>query len=293
MKIKTLRIIKASSPDREGILLGRIKELEDAGFDVLFEELSLDPSWPYCASSVQNRSRAFNEALMEDQSDAVWWARGGYGTSELLDFVPWPKVLAAKTKPIIGFSDACAAQSALYTITGRASIHGPMPATVTWKKSGSSDIHHLVACLKGESDHLSFEVEGPSRKIVGKVFGGSLSVLTSLIGTNYIPKSLAGHILMFEDIAENPGRIIRMLNQWYQSGKLSGVCALVFGTFTILGGELADNSPLIYEEIRKRFSLPIFTTTAFGHGSPNEPFVIGNLGEIAGGKFRCRTTGIN
>ena len=47
-------------------------------------------------------------------------------------------VKKAKNKPIIGFSDVCSAQSALYTKTGRLSIHGPMPATTTWKKSGTT-----------------------------------------------------------------------------------------------------------------------------------------------------------
>lgn len=289
MAVKTIRIVKASSLDREGHLANRMSELTAAGFKVLFDDLLPDPSWPYCAGSVGDRNNALTSALLEETSDAVMWARGGYGASELLELVPWSAIKQARPKPIIGFSDVSAAQSALYVMTGRSSIHGPMPATSTWKKNGSTDVDTLISYLKGEISSHGFAVEGPSEKIEGLVFGGCLSVLTSLIGTPYLPKSLAGHILLFEDIGENPGRIIRMLNQWRQSGMFAGVKALVFGSFTDLGANLSDSDPMLFSELRRRINLPIYTTPHFGHVSPNQPFVIGSHGKLDGGTFEWST----
>lgn len=286
MNVKTIRIIKASSSDREGLLPGRIKELEAAGFKVLFDEMLPDPAWSFCAGNVQNRLAALTSALLEETSDAVMWARGGYGASELLEQLPWSTIKAAKPKPIIGFSDVGAAQSALYVMTGRHSVHGPMPATKTWNLNGTSDTQALIRLLKGESRSGAFSVEGAAQSpIQGTVFGGNLAVLSALIGTPYLPKSLAGHILLFEDIAENPGRIVRALNQWKQSGQFAGVKALILGSFTDLGGNLPDNAPMLIDELRRRFEIPIFSTAAFGHVSPNAPFVIGSDGEIANGTF--------
>ena len=133
MNVKSIRIIKASSLDREGLLPLRVKELEALGLEILFDEITANVDWSWTAGSIEDRSKALNNALLEPNSDAVMWARGGYGASDLLDLVPWEKVKKAKNKPIIGFSDVCSAQSALYTKTGRLSIHGPMPATTTWK----------------------------------------------------------------------------------------------------------------------------------------------------------------
>jgi muramoyltetrapeptide carboxypeptidase len=283
---KTLRIIKAASLDREGLLRSRLEEIRAQGIDIQFTDIPPDPSWPYCAGTIADRSKALNDALLDDSCDGVWWARGGYGTSELLALVPWSSVKQAKPKPIIGFSDACAAQSALYVMTARQSIHGAMPATSTWNQNTKDDINQLLGFIKGESTSGEFEVSGSTSCLEGTVFGGNLAVLSSLIGTPYLPKSFRNHILLFEDIAENPGRVIRMLNQWKQSGLFAGVAAIILGSFTGLGGDLPDNSTVLIHEARKRFDIPIFNTTCFGHVSPNFHFVIGSQGKITNGKFR-------
>jgi muramoyltetrapeptide carboxypeptidase len=278
MDVRTIRIIKASSPDREGLLGGRIAELERAGFRILFDEIQPNSSWTWTAGSVHDRARALNSALTETGSDAVMWARGGYGASELLDLVDWAAVRNSKAKPIIGFSDVCAAQSALYTLTGRISIHGPMPATTTWAKAGPEEINELTEILNGKKreGQLPVTCVGSSASgLSGKLFGGCLSVLTSLIGTKYFPPTLAGHILYFEDIGENPGRIIRMMNQWAQSGNFKGVTAIVLGSFTGLGGQLTDNAPVLLDEIYARYHIPTFNCPLFGHSSPNLPLVLG------------------
>ena len=283
MDVRTIRIIKASSPDREGLLPSRIAELTQAGFKILFDEINPDPHWSWTAGSVESRSKALNNALLEQESDAVIWARGGYGASDLLDLIPWSQLAQSKPKPIIGFSDVCAVQAALYTKTNRISIHGPMPATVTWKKAGTGDVDTLVDLLRGRIHSGRISIGSISKKagaVQGRLFGGCLSVLTSLIGTPYLPHTLKDHILYFEDIGENPGRIIRMLNQWQQSGLLQGVGALVLGHFSQLGGDLPDSAPVVLEEITRRYGLPTFTSKDFGHISPNQPIVMGALGEI-------------
>jgi muramoyltetrapeptide carboxypeptidase len=283
MDVRTIRIIKASSPDREGLLAARIKELESHGFKVLFDEIPANDPWMWTAGSLLDRSKALNNALLEPESDAIMWARGGYGASDLLDFIPWDAVKKAKPKPVIGFSDVCAMQAALYRKTGRLSIHGPMPATVTWNKSGTSDIDQLVAVLKGKASQGAIKVQsvlGVQGGVSGVLFGGCLSVLTALIGTPYLPQSLKGHLLYFEDIGENPGRVIRMLNQWHQSGLLHGVPGMVLGVFKDLGGELPDSAPILLEEIARRYKIPTFASPDFGHISPNQPLVMGASAEI-------------
>ena len=283
MDVGTIRIIKVSSPDREGLLAARIKELESHGFKVLFDEIPANDPWTWTAGSLLDRSKALNNALLESESDAVMWARGGYGASDLLDFIPWDAIKKAKPKPVIGFSDVCAMQAALYSKTGRLSIHGPMPATVTWKKSGASDIDQLVAVLKGKASQGAIKVQsvlGAEDGVSGVLFGGCLSVLTALIGTPYLPKSLKGHLLYFEDIGENPGRVVRMLNQWHQSGLLHGVPGMVLGVFKDLGGELPDSAPILLEEIARRYKIPTFASPDFGHISPNQPLVMGASAEI-------------
>ncbi len=288
MDVKTIRIIKASSPDREGLLAERIKELEAFGFKILFNDITPNTEWIWTAGRVLDRSKELNQALLEDDSDAVMWARGGYGASDLIDLIPWEKVLRAKAKPIVGFSDVCAAQSALFTLTGRSSIHGPMPATTTWRKTGSNDIEDLVAVLKGIKTSGTLNacpIDNSPDGVEGLLFGGCLSVLSSLIGTPYLPKSFGGYILYFEDIGENPGLVMRMLTQWKQAGLLFGVRGIIMGTFTDKDGKIPDYSAILQREVFTRFKIPTYASADFGHISPNIPIVMGSMGTIRNGKL--------
>lgn len=279
MDVRTIRIIKASGQDRETRLPSRIAELVGAGFNILFEDIAADPAWPWTAGSVSDRAEALRQALLEDESDAIMWARGGYGASDLLPLIPWVDVVNAKPKPIIGFSDVCAAQSALYTHTGRISIHGPMPATETWGKNGRTDVDLLLSILNGKclgSSQAVYPLDDRQSLIRGVLFGGCLSVLTSLIGTPYLPSKFLGNILFFEDVGENPGRVIRLLNQWQQAGLFDGVVALVLGRFTDLGAQTSEVSELdLRKFIAKRYGVPTFWTAEIGHVSPNMPLPIG------------------
>src|SRR5437764_15094735 len=62
----------------------------------------------------------------------------------------------------------------------------------------------------------------------GRLFGGCLSILVSLLGTPYAP-SLAGRIVLLEDVNEEPYSLDRMLTQLRQSGELGKARGIVFG----------------------------------------------------------------
>ena len=285
MNIKTIRIIKASGPDRNGLLDTRIKEIETAGFRVLFDDIKADPHWTFTAGSVKDRLAALEGAFIEDKSDAVMWVRGGYGASDLLPLLAWDKIKAARPKPIIGFSDVCAAQSALFVHTGRISLHAQMPATTTWKKNGEDDVIQLFETMRGARTSGTINVapiglKAKSATPAGRLFGGWLTVLSSLIGTPYLPRHFDETILFFEDVGENPGRVLRNLNQWQQAGHFRNIEALVLGSFTDMGAPIPDNASFLYEEVAARFDIPVFASTDFGHVSPNYLLPVGGHGTI-------------
>src|SRR5206468_5397831 len=63
----------------------------------------------------------------------------------------------------------------------------------------------------------------------GRLVGGCLSVLAATLGTPW-SFDTQGAILFLEDVHERPYRLDRLLTQLHQSGKLSGLAGLVFGT---------------------------------------------------------------
>jgi len=67
-------------------------------------------------------------------------------------------------------------------------------------------------------------------KVQAELLGGNLSMLISLLGTDYFP-SFQGKILMLEEVGEKPYRVDRMLNQLRLIGLLEDIKGVVLGRF--------------------------------------------------------------
>ncbi len=66
------------------------------------------------------------------------------------------------------------------------------------------------------------------KEVKGTLYGGCLSILVSLLGTLWEPRT-EGTLLFLEDIGVKPYQIDRMLWQLRAAGKLAGVCGIIFG----------------------------------------------------------------
>lgn len=291
----TVRLISPSSRGPDHILGPRISELENRGFRVLYDPLRPDPHWPFTISSVAERADALIRAMEEKDADILLATRGGYGASDLFHLIPWKKFEKAKPKTIVGFSDISALHSAAVTKLGWPGIHAPMPQSELWGRPGLTDTDELLALLKGEKTAGSLKIDAafnvPANVCEGWLFGGCLSVLTNLIGTPYLPTSLAGAVLFFEDIGENPGRLMRFLTQWQHAGLLGGVRAIVCGQFRELG-PIPFSERELARTISERFRLPVFVSPDFGHCAPNYPLPLKARAVVTPTEFRWQLAGV-
>ena len=257
-------------------LAGRIEQLKARGFQVSLAQPS--------NNSIEARKQALIEALTDPDCVNFVCARGGYGTSDLLPYIPYDDL--DNPKLVIGYSDISSLISALWTQRGIIGISGPMPGAVTWN-IGSEEMRVLLGIMRGTVTTGNMPVQRQENSntndntIEGTLFGGDMSVLTNLIGTPYMPAALDGYIVFLEAIGENTYRIMRYLNQWQQSGMLDGVRAIVLGRFDKLGGNQAN----LYKRFAARVSCPVYTTSSFGHRRPLYPIPVGGHGKIADGKL--------
>ncbi|HLD44843.1 MAG TPA: LD-carboxypeptidase, partial [bacterium] len=81
----TIRIVAPSSPFEKQPFWNGVTVLENLGFRVTYNE-SIFSKIPYLAGTDERRAREFIDALEESTSQAVLFARGGYGAMRLL---PW------------------------------------------------------------------------------------------------------------------------------------------------------------------------------------------------------------
>lgn len=278
----TIRIIFPSCKEKgQGSLARGVEDLASHGFKILYDELSWSPEWILPTAPKEFRLEALQAALMEPESQIILCGRGGYGASEILAGIPWRKLKTMPKKLIVGFSDIGALHSAFYAKLKWPGLHAPMPASTLWRKGGEhTDIDALMSILAlRRVRHGSLNVKllsgSAQKKISGTLFGGCLSVLCSLLGTAYFPKSLKGCILFIEDVGETAPRILRCFQQLLLSPNFKGLNGIVLGRLTELGLDSLLNEEELKAELAKRSPVPLWSSQDFGHVCPNFPLMIG------------------
>lgn len=223
-----------------------------------------------CSRDFNARLQQLMDALLDDDNDIILAARGGYGCSDLLPHLPWEQLASQKPKTLVGLSDISALLAAFYHKTHWLCIHGPMPGSPLWGKNSQQDIEQLIQLLQATPLPQQFALTPLlhiEQEISGYLFGGCFSVLTNLIGTEYLPHLPEKTILFLEDINETTPRLLRYFNQWQQAGLLDNVSALLLGNFMGCGP--------VAEQFAARGQLPTYLCDQFGHISPNLPISLG------------------
>lgn len=113
-------------------------------------------------------------------------------------------------------------------------------------------------------------VTGPKAEFSIKksvIWGGNLSVLTSLLGTPYFP-TIKGGILFLEDVGEHPYRIERMLTQLLHAGVLGRQKAVLLGQFTqykVVPHDRGYKLAHVVNWLRQQLKVPVLTNLPYGH----------------------------
>jgi muramoyltetrapeptide carboxypeptidase len=181
----------------------------------------------YLAGDDASRASDLETMLCDPNVKAVWFARGGYGSSRLLDRMPWRRIKRCP-KLLIGYSDLTALFSAAIDRAGSVCLYGPVVSEL----GDASSFHapSLRNMLAGRPYDLSFgkrRIIAPG-KARGRLVGGNLSMLAHLCGSRFFP-DLRNSILFIEETGEETYRIDRMLQQLKLSGALARVSGLLLG----------------------------------------------------------------
>lgn len=248
-----------------------IERLQQRGWTI---KNLVDPQKKYQRFSADDATRLAQIycAAEDPEVDVVLALRGGYGISRFLDQIDFAR-LAATKKLFVGFSDFTAFQLGMLAKTGAISFGGPMLN----EDMGSEELHgysfqHFQQCLTQDNYHVKVETKGnPTLQVQGTFWGGNLSILTHLVGTQFMPK-IVGGILFVEDVNENPYRVERLLLQLHHAGILAQQKALVLGHFTNYSATEYDNGydfDAMLSFLRSKLTIPIITGLPFGH-CPNK-----------------------
>lgn len=285
----SIRLVEPCGPPDTDALELNLEGLRAEGFEIhdhgpfsrnSLERLELD--------GARQRASQLQNAFEDPGAEAILCVRGGYGASELLHHLDWGRLTTVSSKCLIGFSDVSALQSAVFTRLGWPSLHAPMPGSPLWQSGAATErLIHLLCAPRGTTWSGEIAVEGISStdsEVSGPLFGGCLSVLSGLIGTPYLPKSLHGGLLFFEDTGESAPRVLRYWRQWLDSGLLEGVGGVVFGRFTQMKDD--GDEKWLLREMASRTPCPAWVSPDFGHVPGNLPLGVGSVGRITNHQLR-------
>lgn len=238
----------------------------------------------------EGRLAQLNAAVADPDIQVIMVLRGAYGLTRLVDRIDY-RALADSGKIVVGFSDVTALHMALYAHTGALSYAGPMAAGDFGAATPVDfTLGDFWACLAGPGHTVAGAGAGnPAVDVRGTVWGGNLAMFMSLMGTPHFPQIDHG-ILFFEDIAEHPYRVERMLLQLHQSGVLARQQAILLGDFSGYRLSPADNGydfDAMLAYVREALPVPVLTGLEFGHGARRVTVPFGAQGHLVceGGRF--------
>ena len=242
------------------------------GYNLEFAE-GYDGQWGYLAGTDEGRRHQLEEAFQDESCRCIICARGGYGTTRLLE--KWTDKVETKTKCLVGFSDITAL---LWTFSklGVFCVHGPVLTTLAAEPEWSQQ--RLFDLLEGRPVAPLEGVGWGGGKAIGTLLPANLTVGSVLLGTKYQP-NLEGAILAFEDVGEAPYRLDRMLTHWRMMGALRGVKGIALGRFSRCVATRPNYPSFTVEEVlRDRFGdlgLPVVSDLPFGHDGVNAALPMG------------------
>ncbi len=285
-------VTPASNAPEDEQLYAAVELVQSLGFEAR-PARNLFSRTQYLAGTDAQRVSDLNEMFADPEVDAIFCARGGFGSGRLLRDIDY-NIIRANPKVLMGYSDITALLNSIQLYTGLITFHGPMAGENFSSYTLDQYLRVLVQPIPetriGEPppfENSPGVVERTNRltQIVrgiaeGRLIGGNLSLLVTLMGTPYEPV-FDDAILFLEDVFESPYSVDRMLTHLWLTGKLERLSGVVLGKFT--DDDYSGNTFSMEEVLRNRFEplgLPTLRGLMIGHVEDQTVVPIGVLARL-------------
>jgi muramoyltetrapeptide carboxypeptidase len=175
------------------------------------------------AGDDETRAQAFLDIANDEGTDAVWFARGGYGCCRVVETVMRGLAEASRRKAYVGYSDAGMLLAALYRAGYQAVAHGPVAQDIL-RDGGDAAVARALGWMV---DRAPTALE-PTVRRAKKTAAFNMTVLSQLLGTPLQP-DLGGHVLMLEEVGEAMYRIDRSLFHITSNAGIRRVSGIMLG----------------------------------------------------------------
>lgn len=236
----------------------------------LVEEMSLRPVvgkhvlrvHGHTAGTIAERLEDLTDFLQDDSISAIFCLTGGFGSMHLLPYLDYSSI-ALRPKIVVGCDDNTALLLALHARTGLVTFHGPNLDQLTTKYSfdrlkmamtSTQPLSQVSIVTDKDNGVLPAVAYAPvAGQASGRLVGGNISALVSLLGTPYHP-DVHDAVLFLEDINERNDIIERWMTTLYVSGQLAAVKGVAFGEFVNCGPKSSYNTLSLEDLLGERLN---------------------------------------
>jgi muramoyltetrapeptide carboxypeptidase len=202
--------------------------------------------------------------------------RGGYGSIRILDLLDYDQI-RKHPKVFIGYSDITALLTSIYQETGLVTFHGPV-GTSDFNSFSVKSMKKVLLDPKSEYKY-PYKREKNTRNnpefdrytisggtVEGILIGGNISVLDSIIGTQFEP-DFENKIVYLDEIGEKTYRVDKMVFHLLSGTNLNQAAGIVMGVF----GECNINEEprlslkVALDDLLKPLGIPVSYGLSFGH----------------------------
>ena len=223
--------VVAPSCTLSGAAAERVEAIADARADC---DLVIHPQCflaeGHFAGPDEARLAALRGVMADPSFEAVWFARGGYGSNRIAEAALADLPAAARAKTYMGYSDAGFLHAGLHK-AGLQVAWGPMPQDAM-REGGDAAVNRALDWLvRREQSALEPRLQRPAMAF-------NLTVLATLLGT-FLEPDFTDVDLLIEDVSEHHYRIDRTMFHVTASTNVRRVARLRLGRV----GDIPANDP--------------------------------------------------
>lgn len=269
----TIGVIAPASAAKRKFVKQGVEYLKEKGYKVKIAP-NLSRGKFYLAGDDNLRIKLLEEFFLNPEVDGIICVRGGYGTLRILCKISFEKLSSVPPKVFVGYSDITALQLAMLKKLGWITYSGPMVASEMgqnisefseeWLWKMISEVPYPIELVNPEDQPLDIFKHGTGE---GKLIGGCLSLITPLLGTEYMP-SLENAILVIEDIDEKTYRLDKHFQLLELHGVFDKISGLIVGQFVKCFPKNPNRSFTLNDylaDVLSERNIPVLTNFAYGH----------------------------
>jgi len=278
-------VIAPASPvlDRTAFESG-IGVLEQLGLQVVYGSSVFEVNG-YLAGTDEQRAADLAWALCAPDIDAIWCARGGFGShrtvAALHGRLQGQSPLHAKA--FIGFSDLTVIHQYIARTFRWVTFYGPTVDDL--ENATEYTLEMLRRALFSTSTFTIAnppDVPRPTALVPGiaeaALTGGCLELLAMLVGSALSPL-FEGKVVFFEDVAVSAPRVDRRLAQLMAAGCFAGAAGILIGEHAKSANSAAEAAQLsaVFREHFQPLGIPCLYGVPLGHGMHQATLPLGTL----------------